>query len=200
MCVCWTYATSVICTNTLFPPDSSCPDGKRWHGIHSGQRQARRRVVRNAGQPTNEERLLHRHVSSGGPEVLIEDLLPKSGAQEGGWGSSAGVLLYHTTVGGLQYTPGLIFTSFWGVGRIGKGGGTQAPSKCLVNKDIAPLAEPSYDCPSSSTLPAEHGPHCLPYCNTTNSHTLFHISVLVGAPENTWRDSGGAQPGHAFFP
>lgn len=64
-------------------PPSRCPDDKRRHGLHSGQRQARR-AVGNASQPANKERLLHCHVSSGGPEVLIEDLLLKCGAQEGG--------------------------------------------------------------------------------------------------------------------
>lgn len=96
-------ATSEVWTNAFCPPDSSRPDGERRHGLHSGQRQTRR-AVRNASQPADEERLLHCHVSSGGPEVLIEDPLPKRGAQEGGWGSSTWVLHYHGW--GLTYTVG----------------------------------------------------------------------------------------------
>lgn len=83
-----------------------------------------------------------------------------------------------------------------------QGVGHKPPSKCLVNRDVAPLTEPSYDCLSSSTLPAEHGPHCLPCCNTTtDSHTfLFLVSVLVRREEarllgRVWRWG----PGQAFF-
>lgn len=171
----WRLATSVVCTN-FSPPDSSCSDGERWHGLHTGQRQTRR-AVGNTGHPADEERLLHCHVSSGGPEVLIEDPLPKCGAQEGGLREQhMGVTLPRV---GVYIQNGLIFTFFGGGwGGWGKVWDT-SPGKCLVNKDIAPLTEPSYDCLSSSTLPAEHGPHCLPYCNT-NSHTLFPISVPVG--------------------
>lgn len=70
---------------------------------------------------------------------------------------------YISTGGGLQ-TQWAYFTY-----SEGERGGTQSP----VNIDTAPLTEPSYDCLSPrSTLPAQHGPHCLPPCNT-NSHTLF---------------------------
>lgn len=67
------------------------------------------------------------------------------------------------------------------------------PSKCLVNKDIAPLTEPSYDCLSSSTLPAEHGPHCLPYCNTKKNPTLYSSfpSWLAFKMKGLWMGSAG---------
>lgn len=99
------------------------------------------------------------------------------------WRSGRGVKgaahgCYITTGGGLHTEWAHFHFLGGGLGGWGKVWDT-SPGKCLVNKDIAPLTEPSYDCLSSSTLPAEHGPHCLPYCNT-NSHTLFPISVPVG--------------------
>lgn len=84
------------------------------------------------------------------------------------------------------------FHLFWGGGgKDRERGGTQAP----VNVDTAPLTEPSYDCLSPSTLPAQHGPSL----SAPMQHKLPHsISVSVG-PERR-RDSGWAQPGQAFFP
>lgn len=79
---------------------------------------------------------------------------------------------YITTGGGI-HTQWPHFHLFLGrvgrMGRIGKGVGHK------LNVDTAPLTKPSYDCLSPSTLPAERGPHCLPYCNTN-----YSISVLVG--------------------
>lgn len=49
----------------------SCLDGERRYGLHPGQQQIGR-VARIPQQPASEERLLHRHVASGGPEVLIK--------------------------------------------------------------------------------------------------------------------------------
>ena len=63
-------------------PSLSRPDGERRHGVHAGQRQTRRAVRNARRQPAHEERLVHRHVSSGGAEVLIEDPLPR--ARDGG--------------------------------------------------------------------------------------------------------------------
>lgn len=62
---------------TLCLADSSRSDGERRHGLHAGQRQTRR-LDGKAGQPADEERLLYRHVSSGGPEVLIDGATPPS--------------------------------------------------------------------------------------------------------------------------
>lgn len=49
----------------------SCLDGERRYGLRPGQQQIGR-VARIPQQPASEERLLHRHVASGGPEVLIK--------------------------------------------------------------------------------------------------------------------------------
>lgn len=114
---------------------------------------------------------------------MIEDPTPQ--AQEGGLGSSTGVL--HAHGWGYTHTVSSFSLIFGGGEDRGRGWDTN-PSKCLVNKDIAPLTETSYDCLSSSTLPAEHGPHCLPYCNTTNSHA-FTPRVRPSCLK-TQRDSG----------
>lgn len=70
------------------------PDDKRWHGLHSGQRQSRR-VARCTGEPAAEEWFLYCHVSSGGPEVLIEDRPPSPAElRKGAEGANTRVLNY----------------------------------------------------------------------------------------------------------
>lgn len=116
------------------------------------------------------------------------------GSGRGLWEQHEGVTCPREGV--YTHTVGSFSLIFGGGEDRGRGWDT-VPIKCLVNKDIAPLTEPSYDCLSSSTLPAEHGPHCLPYCNTTNSH-IFSPRFRPSRPK-TWRDSGRARPGQAFL-
>lgn len=69
----WTFFFHfLICTDAFCFADS---DGEGRHGVHAGQRQTRG-LDGKAGQPVGQERLLHRHVSSGGPEVLIDGSTP----------------------------------------------------------------------------------------------------------------------------
>lgn len=119
---------------------SSRSDGERRHGLHTGQRQTRR-LDGKAGQPAVEERLLYRHVSSGGPEVLIDGPTPLPQALRSG----RGLREQHR---GVELP------------RVGKTG-TQTP--VIQSTETFILF-----CLLSSTLPAEHGCHCLQHCNTTN--------------------------------
>ena len=74
----------------LWPLQNVFPssDGKRRHCLHSSQRQTRGWTIRKQPhQPANEERLLHRHVSCGGSEVLMEAAVC-GGAGGAAWWSS----------------------------------------------------------------------------------------------------------------
>lgn len=93
-----TCATAVVPDWHRLPLPSLRPDGQGRHGLHAGQRQNRRAVANAGRHPADQERLLYRHVSSGGPQVLIVVPAPPTPCPPpglGGWRIGTSVLHYH---------------------------------------------------------------------------------------------------------
>lgn len=156
---------------------SSRSDGERRHSLRTGQRQTRR-LDGKADQPAVEERLLYRHVSSGGPEVLIDGPTPLPQA----WRSGRGSREQHR---GVELP--------W----VGKTG-TQTP--VIQSTETIILF-----CLFSSTLPAEHGCHCLSLPAALQHHQPPSLKKTHTPPlswlaykEDFSGGPGGAQPGKAF--